>query len=375
LKTVIKKAIAFISSPRLSVACLLYCAIIVVCGTLYQVDHGLLASQDRFFHSWIFYLAGFLPLPGLQSVLSLVLINLLVVSSKIISFRFSKLGLLFIHAGVIILIAGAGISSHFVRESFITIGKKQTVVEAVDLNRWELSISLNGVEDDALWSSSSHAKFSELKRGSDLTFPNTKNRIHIRNIYRNCQARGRKPGAVDTLLHIPSESGTAIPGLVLEYKSNTQLKQDSAPIFVYGGLGEALNYYRQSDTITISLLPERVPLPVKIGLVDFILEKHLGTSNAKKVQSRIHVSGENIDREVVISMNRPFKYRSHTFYQTGYSEDDGPRTSTITVVENPVRFLPHVASAIIMFGLLFHFGYRFVCALKASRIKRKGLEG
>jgi hypothetical protein len=351
---------------------LLYCAVIVVYGTFYQVDHGLFAAQERFFRSWAFFLAGFVPLPRLQTVLSLVLVNLLFVGIKRISVRFSNLGLLFMHAGVIVLIAGAGIASRFVRESIITIGLKQTVVESVDLNRWDLSIDLNGVEDDVLWSTSYSGLLSSLKKGQDLTFPKVKKTMHVRDLYRNCEARGRQPGIVDTLLPGTGESGAAVPGLVLDYGEKSEAGRDSTPIFVYGGSGEAVKHFRRQDTISVSLLPARVPLPVKVKLLDFTLEKHLGTSSAKKVQSRVQVSGDDIDREVVISMNRPFRYRSLTFYQTGFSDGEGPRVSTITVVDNPVRFLPHVASAMMMFGLLFHFGIRFAGALRTSRKKTNG---
>lgn len=372
LKPVIEKTFAIISSLRLSVACLLYCAIIVIFGTFYQVDYGLFAAQERFFHSWVFFLAGFFPLPGLQTVLSLVLLNVVLAGIKRIPFRFKNIGLLFMHAGVIVLIGGAGISSRFIRESIINIGKAQAVVESIDLNRWALSITLNGVEDDALWSSSNGCLFSSLKSGQNIVFPQVKKALHIDRIYKNCQAQGREQGVIDTLLPIPSSSETAVPGLAMVYGENAQRSKENPEIFVYGGSGEEVKYYRRGDTIAVSLFPERVKLPVKVALVDFVLEKHLGTSSAKKIQSRIRVSGDDIDREVVISMNRPFRYRSYTFYQTGFSDDnDGPRTSTLTVVENPVRFLPHMASAMMMFGLLFHFGLRFACAVAANRKRKK----
>jgi hypothetical protein len=372
LKPIIEKTFAIISSLRLSVACLLYCAIIVIYGTFYQVDYGLFAAQERFFHSWVFFLLGFLPLPGLQTVLSLVLLNVVVAGIKRVPIRFKNIGLLFMHAGVIVLIAGAGVSSRFVRESIINIGKTQTVAESVDLNRWELSITLNGVEDDALWSSSNGCHFSSLKSGQNIVFPKVKRAIHIDRLYKNCQAQSRGQGVIDTLLPIPSSSETAVPGLALVYGENAQRSKENPEMFVYGGMGEEVKYYRMGDTIAISLFPARVKLPIKVTLVDFILEKHLGTSSAKKIQSRIHVRGDDIDREVLISMNRPFRYRSYTFYQTGFSDDnDGPRISTLTVVENPVRFLPHIASAMMMFGLLFHFGFRFVRAVAANRKRKK----
>lgn len=191
-------------------------------------------------------------------------------------------------------------------------------------------------------------------------------------MYKSCQAQGRRVGAIDSLIPLsPSSEGGNIPGLVLSY-GNVPQTDNNPEMMVYGGAGEPRQYLRLGDTLSIALMPQWVKLPLKIALVDFILEKHLGTSQAKKIQSRIHVSGEGIDREVIVSMNRPFRYHSYTFYQTGFSDDNGLRTSQLTVVENPVRFLPHSASVLIIAGLLFHFCFRMIVALQSTRRKQNG---
>jgi hypothetical protein len=346
------------------------CAAIVIWGTFYQVDNGIYAAQERFFRSWFFFVAGFLPLPGLQTVLAVTLVNVLFAGIKRFSFRFEKIGLVFMHAGLVLLIGGAGLSSRFVKESILTIAQKQIAFESVDLKHWELSLTVRGIADDASWTSSVNCALSSLKAGQLIRFPHVPKTIAIKHIYKNCEARGRSANVVDSLF--PSASEATIPGMVLVYGDTARSSKQNPDILAYGGSGEAVTFPRLGDTITLSLLPGRAPLPLKIRLIDFIVEKHPGTMNTKKVQSRIHATGEGIDREVVISMNRPFRYRSLTFYQTGFSEGEGPKTSTLTVVDNPVRFLPHAASLIIVMGLLFHFGFLISIAIAANRKKKNG---
>jgi hypothetical protein len=371
LKRAIGKAVESISSLRLSGACLLYSAIIVVAGTIYQVDHGLYAAQERFFRSWFFLVGGFLPLPGLQIICAVVLVNIAAAGIKRIPFRFEKIGLLLMHLGVITLIGGTGLLSRSIKESIITISKHQRMDEAVDLRHWDLSITIQGLEEGALWTTSYSSPFSALKEGQSISFPAVHKTLLVKRLYNNCEARGGLSGPIDTLLPLPpSSEAPNIPGIILSNNENPQGSEKKHDMLGWGGMADSVSYSFGNDTFSLLLLPKRVKLPISVELLDFVLEKHPGTSNAKKIQSRIRVTGDDIDREVVVSMNRPFRYRSLTFYQTGFSEGNGPRSSTLTVVENPVRFLPHAASAMIVIGLLFHFVVRFFRAAGAARGKQ-----
>ncbi|HEX3020009.1 MAG TPA: cytochrome c biogenesis protein ResB, partial [Chitinispirillaceae bacterium] len=100
--------------------------------------------------------------------------------------------------------------------------------------------------------------------------------------------------------------------------------------------------------------------PVEIELIKFTKEEHPGTKTAKSYNSRVRVKGPELNREVVISMNRPFRYKTFTFYQSSYSNENGRTASTLSVVDNPVRFVPYVTGIIIMLGLLYHFIFRFL---------------
>jgi cytochrome c biogenesis protein ResB len=87
---------------------------------------------------------------------------------------------------------------------------------------------------------------------------------------------------------------------------------------------------------------------------------YAGTSMAMSYESRLHVSGPAIDRDIVLSMNKPFTYDNLTFYQSGFSQNGGVETTTLTVVENSGRSIPYVATLLMTLGMAFHFMIKLV---------------
>src|SRR5258708_30314611 len=96
--------IKLLSSARVTVVCLFLLFILTFWGTIAQVHQGLYAAQDRFFNSFFFLAAGFIPFPGAQLVLWVFFINL--ICSMILTFRkyiqWENSCLLIVHFGLII---------------------------------------------------------------------------------------------------------------------------------------------------------------------------------------------------------------------------------------------------------------------------------
>jgi hypothetical protein len=65
-----------------------------------------------------------------------------------------------------------------------------------------------------------------------------------------------------------------------------------------------------------------------------------------------------VNRNVLIYMNHPLRYRGETYYQAGFEKDD--RTSILQVVRNPSFIAPYVACIVVAAGLLVQFGYHLV---------------
>ena len=85
-----------------------------------------------------------------------------------------------------------------------------------------------------------------------------------------------------------------------------------------------------------------------------------GTEIPKNFASRITLIDpeRSVDREVLIYMNHPLRYRGETFYQSGFQKDDS--ATILQVVRNPSFLAPYVACIVVAAGLLFQFGFHLV---------------
>jgi hypothetical protein len=62
-----------------------------------------------------------------------------------------------------------------------------------------------------------------------------------------------------------------------------------------------------------------------------------------------------VNRDVLIYMNHPLRYRGETFYQAGFEPNDA--ATILQVVHNPSFLAPYVACVIVAAGLLVQFGF------------------
>ena len=89
-----------------------------------------------------------------------------------------------------------------------------------------------------------------------------------------------------------------------------------------------------------------------------------GTEIPKDFSSRVRLldkeHGE--DREILIRMNEPLRYRGETFYQASFLPGD--RGTVLEVVKNPGWLLPYVACTMVALGMLIHFGISLVGFLR-----------
>jgi hypothetical protein len=103
--------------------------------------------------------------------------------------------------------------------------------------------------------------------------------------------------------------------------------------------------------------------PFRLHLLEFIHENYEGSETPKnftsKVQLRDPERGE--DRQVVISMNEPLRYRGETFYQADWLRDGQRDLGTILqVVSNPGWLMPYISCVMVGLGLLLHFSMHLV---------------
>jgi hypothetical protein len=110
----------------------------------------------------------------------------------------------------------------------------------------------------------------------------------------------------------------------------------------------------------LAVRPARYYKPVSVTLQEFSHDVYPGTEIPKNFSSRITLSdpGRAVQREVLIYMNHPLRYRGETFYQSGFEKGD--QASILQVVHNPSFIAPYVACVIVALGLLVQFGYHLI---------------
>jgi hypothetical protein len=364
------RIIKFIGSVKWTVLCLTALFIGIIGGTFYQVNSGILAAQKAFFGSWGSLLFNVLPFPGLKTIAVALTLNLIVAAFVNRLFTRKKIGLILIHSGIGILFVGTGISSFFVKNSTIILCEGERTAFSRNLDKWELIIIHRGTDVNRSAPESDTIDFSRIKNGLDISIPNADFSFTVDRVYLNCKGLGYTEDRIDSLEPLPSsyEKTGDLPGIILSITNSGETVNDSNRIILFGGTFHSNIYVINDDTISLSLKPHEFSLPFELQLVKFEKENHPGSSNAKSYKSYLKVNGVGINRDVVISMNRPFRYKSLAIYQSGFSQNtSGNNCSSMIVVENVGRMVPYISGIAVVTGLLFLFIAMFIASCKDMR--------
>jgi len=354
--------LSFFLSVRLTVVCLLLLSVLTVVGTLYQVDYGLYLAQERFFNSWIILFWGMLPFPGTQTVLAFLFVNLFCNMILRFSYGWRQLGLVMIHMGLMLLLAGGWVTRQFGQESFLSLIEGEGSNLSLDYREWEVAVwketrgavrnviafDMKGVEHNSLF------PLDELgmRIRTDLYFPNAR---AFRSTNPEVASAIRNASGI-TMLE-PAAKGNDpqefTPGGVFTVE---MAGGEPVRMLLFGGdLQPTVITYNEQD-YAFSLRRKRHELPVFVQLLDFEREFHPNSQIPKSFSSLIEVDIEGVARQVLIEMNQPFRYQGYTFYQASYADlEQGAQLSTFAIALNYGRLIPYVATALTFIGLAVHF--------------------
>ena len=143
----IKQLIKFISSPKVFSYTVVWLIVLVFFGTIAQKDVGLYASQVKYFSSYYFLFAGFLPLPGGRITIIIMTINL---ASSLFNknlWKMKKLGIIIVHVGGLLLLIGGGITAKFSAEGNMVIKEGESSDHVDDYHDMELAFVNTSLED------------------------------------------------------------------------------------------------------------------------------------------------------------------------------------------------------------------------------------
>ncbi len=359
-------AIKFCASLKITLTCLTLLFILTFWGTIDQVYNGLYLSQERFFHSFFFTFAGFIPFPGTQLVLWVLFINLICVALVRFVYAWDHLGITIIHAGLLLFFVAAYITFHNTKESQLTLMEKEGSNVSSAYHDWEVALwkEDGGVKDVYAYDTRG------LRSGEKLDFSDYDLELTVNHYYPHSEAYSGGTGGIlnasgiQALQPAPRQQAPEknFPGLVATLAG-------LGPVLLYGGEDKPLKITHQSQDYFLQLRRKHSPMPFLLRLKDFKVEWHPHTQVARSYQSLVDVivpdgslqgplgpfrlSGS---REVLISMNKPLRYKDFTLYQASYAIDQwGRESSTLAVVKNSGRLLPYLASFTTVIGLVLHF--------------------
>ncbi len=367
----LKSPLRVLSSLRLTVVCLGLGMLLIFLGTLAQVHLGIHAVQARYFQSLIIFwsppgASWKIPvLPGGYLLGTVLLVNLIAAHAVRFQLTKKKIGIILLHFGVILLLIGQLLTGLFARETQMRIDEGQTAGYSEAPREVELAV-IDKIDPN--FDQVVAIPEAVLTRGGTIQNPTLPFTLKIRQFMSNTHLAMRSQVAQAR----PSLATTGFgPNIVVEEAPRT-VKDDerdlSAAYVEVNGVQDSLGTWLVSNAI-----PDAQPFTINgrtyelvmrqrrfykqfaLTLLDFTHDQYAGTDIPKNFSSRVRLVDleRNENREVLISMNDPLRYRGFTFYQSGFDNND--KTTILQVVKNPAMLLPYIACGLVAAGLLAQF--------------------
>jgi hypothetical protein len=352
------------ASPKVTVICLVLLTILVVWGTIYQAEHGLYQAQEKFFHSWFFFLGGVIPFPGTVLVMFALFFNLVASLAFRIRFRLSNTGNIITHVGILILLVGGFLTFYYSGESALMLKEGETSNVSSARDQWELAIWESGKPQDIYAVDS-----AGFDAGEGILFADLDLQVTVDSYYENCSAytAGMPPGPARQVVNASGIKYLEEASRALESAANIAGGVFAVRAASAGGEPQFLLLYGQdtrptsltigSRGLAFSLQKKKILLPIEMTLLDFRIKYYPNTTIPKSYESQVSITQEDgMEREVVISMNKPLRVEDYTFFQSSYQiARDGTEYTILAVVKNAGRLLPYYSSITIFAGLVIHF--------------------
>jgi ABC-type transport system involved in cytochrome c biogenesis permease subunit len=445
LKNIVKP----FASLYLTVTLLSLSLVLIYAGTWAQVDTGIWGVQKKYFHSFFVWIPfqtlfprpgpgqaaipfGF-PMLGGYTLGALLLINLL--AAHITRFKFSikdllllpvlglagvaiyfwhhnpllswmiasivlgvvfvlalaalhgkRTGVILIHLGLILLLAGEGVTSGMARESQMTIDEGSYNHYSQDIRTPEIAIVQPSADPKG---KDKHTVVAArlLKPGNTISDGDLPFNIKVDAFFKN--SNPVHPTSAPTNPVITDPDGTKWTVVSKPEVGGAEEGSDhpSTLVTVTTKDGQSLGRYALT---ALSDSPEKVSLPdgrsydlylrfkriyhpYTITLHDFVHDKYTGTKVARDFAS--HVTFEDpthgVKLEKRIWMNNPMRYRGETIFQSSFKPGD--MTTVLQIVKNPGAAFPYVAIIIATVGLILHFGIALASFLLRKQVTAREL--
>jgi hypothetical protein len=374
-----RHAVDLLTSLKLTIVCLAAAMVLIFAGTIAQVHLGVHEAQQRYFQSMFVWwptaeTASFrIPVfPGGHLIGAVLLVNLIAAHAKRFRWAWRKLGIHLTHAGLIIMLAGGLFTDLFAVESHMRLAGGETKDYSEDFNRMELAVIDTSSKD---YDQVTAIPDNVLRHHRVIDHWSLPFRLLVRNYYQNSRLKmlaeagpgarpiaTQGPGAQIAVESAPRTTGIDerdVPAAAIEV-----VPKDGTPSLgtwlVSDALGAPQTFSCAGRTWMIALRPVRYYKPYSVTLQKFTHERYPGTEIPKNFASRVTLidPDRSVNRDVLIYMNHPLRYRGETFYQAGFQKDDS--ATILQVVHNPSFVAPYIACVIVAAGLLVQFGFHLL---------------
>jgi hypothetical protein len=416
------RALRTLASLRLTVVLFVLSLVLVFFGTLAQIDNGIWTVVGAYFRSFFVWIplqllmqfgqvflgfprswvlpewVGF-PFVGGFTIGGLLLVNLLAAHAIRFKFSWKRSGILILHGGLIVLLLGELVTALFAVEGNMIIYEGSSSNYVSHQRESELAVvdvvQENGRSEDdvtVIPGRMLHDRSDDPYRPwygrlwrALVGKPNPK--IHdeklpfdVEVVQYMINSRLREPGEGMTN---PADTGAGKKSIAeaLPEVSGTAAKQTVETPSAYLKLtdrdGKDLGTYLFSmllnpqpikvgdKTYQVSLRFKRSYKPFSMYLKEFRYDRYIGTSTPRNYSSTVRLQDpeRQEDRELVIRMNEPLRYRGDTFYQADFDHDREQYT-VLQVVRNPGWWLPYLSCTLVTISMVVHFGLSLVTFLQ-----------
>ena len=384
-----------IASLKVTVGLLAGAMLIVLWGTLAQVDFGIDIVVPNYFRSFLAWIplkiiflrqidSEFLvPFPGGWAWGAAMLLNLAAAHALRFKLSIKKVGIWMIHSGLIVLMLGELVTGLASVESRMVIEEGRTTSFLQDHRLCELAFV------DASDSATDHTVVVPERllhqAGRTIINPGLPANVKVVEFMANSSLLERIPDGIQNR----ATRGAGLRDVVQKEKvvSGVDKEGEGDVPSVYFELldktsGESLGVWLASEhlkdqrveiagkTYEMSLRPKRTYLPYSFHLSKFTHDVYEGTDKPKDFRSYVHISepASNTERDTEIYMNTPLRFRGKTFFQGGFLPPRLGRGTVLQVVDNPGRLLPYVACSLVSLGMLVHFGIHLARFFRTQRM-------
>jgi ABC-type transport system involved in cytochrome c biogenesis permease subunit len=372
----------FLASLKLTVWLLVASMLLIVLGTLEQVNWGVWHVQKAYFSSWGCFFplntaASFrLPLPGGFLLGTLLVINLVCAHFRHFKLNLRHAGISLIHGGLVLLLIGGFVTAACQEEAAMVIPEGETRAYTEAFREFEVAVidrTDRGKEKvvalpDALLRTLTDPKAELELAGSPFKakvlfyYPNSILRAKSQmpegaDIAATQGIAARSPLALKRLPESFNDNVGNVPSTLLELSANGQ---SLGTWLLNAQLTEsfpAQTFEHAGRQYELSLRRTRTYLPFGVRLDRFTHDKYPGTEIPRRFASDVTIQDTGTPFTFNISMNQPLRHGGMTFYQSSFGNTSaGKDISVLQVVRNPGWLLPYISVSLMSFGLLVHFG-------------------